>query len=140
MTAYLSAASGYSRYWLKLNQRNDIMLGLLPTTQQKESTNGILIPVDDSDLTRLDQYEHTHYRTRLDSKHIISDVCNIENSVVFVYLPKPTGTRFEAIDVEKLMPDFYVVSVLDGFSQYGEKFFDKFKRSTYSSLRVSTSS
>lgn len=147
MTAFLTADSGYIRYWLKLNEQNDIMLGLLrkgnkENKENKESTNGILIPVDDEDLRRLDQYERTHYRTRLDTQHLISEVCNIQdpNNVVFVYLPKPTGTSFEAIDVEKFMPDFYVVSVLDGFSQYGEKFLQKFKRSTYSCFGLSKSS
>lgn len=70
----------------------------------------------------------THYRQQVPVSHIQSDVLS-SDSVVYVYVPK---SQLKPTSLIQGVPDFYVQTVVDGFSQYGENEVAKLFKTTRS--------
>lgn len=126
--ASLLPSFGMSRWWFQMTE-GGLMLGIVPSEQPRE-INGIVIPVDESDLRRIDVYEEaTHYRQQVPVQHIESAELS-PDSVVYVYLPKTTTLK--PASLLQRLPDFYVQTVVDGFAQYGEDEVTKLFKTTRS--------
>lgn len=104
---------GWKRQWLQYD--DSVMLNITRETSSSE-VNGILIPVTEDDLRRLDEYETTHDRIQISQD-------------VYTYVAK-TNFPHRPVILLKKMPDFYVQTVLDGFEQYGTAFVNEFFTTT----------
>lgn len=120
--------TNYVRSWLE-TEDGELMLGLVPS-QNPTDVNGILIPVNEDELQRLDRYESTHYRQEISISDFRRDFRRDfrGDEKVYVYLPKTV----KAASLLQHLPDFYVQTVVDGFAHYGDQEVTRFFATTVS--------
>ena len=114
------------RHWIYTSSKN-IYVGLYKSESKK--TNGILVEVDDLELSLLDKRERYYIRKEINKNDIIKSYESFnlnQDDIIYAYYSDPSKSIKWVFDFESEQMKNYLFNILSGCIKINRKFFEDF--------------